>query len=411
MRVLIYGLNFWPEPTGVGRYTGELATWLAARGHQVRAVTTPPYYPWWRVSAGYSGWQYRSEVVEGVRVIRCPLWVPARATGFTRLLHLASFAVSSLPVILWQSFWRPDVVLVVEPTLLAAPQGWLAARLAGAAAWLHVQDFEVDAAFRLHLLTSRSLRRLAQALERWLMRRFDVVSTISERMLASLTAKGIAPERAVLFANWVDTGTIAPLSQPSPLRESEGIPSDAVVTLYAGNLGEKQGLEVLIEAARHLSHSARVVWVICGDGAARARLRRLADGLTNVRWLPVQPAERLNWLLNLADIHVLPQHGDAADLVMPSKLTGMLASGRPVVATAHAGTEIAAVVAGRGVVVPAGDAAALAEAVSRLAADPAERVRLGAAARRFAVASLDREAVLPRLEDCLVRVAKNGGSA
>ena len=104
MRILIHGVNFSPELTGIGKYSGEMAAWLAQRGHEVRVVTAPPYYPDWRVGEGYSGVAYRTEKWQGVLVYRCPLWVPARPGGLTRLMHLMSFAVASLPVRLRQVF-------------------------------------------------------------------------------------------------------------------------------------------------------------------------------------------------------------------------------------------------------------------------------------------------------------------
>lgn len=117
-------------------------------------------------------------------------------------------------------------------------------------------------------------------------------------------------------------------------------------------------------------------------------------GLRNCRFLELQPIGRLNELLNLADIHVLPQRADAADLVMPSKLTGMFASGRAVIAMASPGTELHDVVAPRGIVVPPGDAETLASSIDALAANAAERARLGQAGRKFAEAVLSRDAVL-----------------
>ena len=110
MKILLYGINFAPELTGIGKYTGEMAAWLAAQGHAVRVVTAPPYYPAWAVSAGHSGKRWVFEEWRGVRVWRCPLWVPPQPGGLKRLLHLASFALSSLPVMLRQVFWRADVV-------------------------------------------------------------------------------------------------------------------------------------------------------------------------------------------------------------------------------------------------------------------------------------------------------------
>lgn len=402
MKILIYGLNYTPELTGIGKYTGEMAASLAAQGHEVRVVTAPPYYPAWRVEAGYHAWAYRQELIDGVAVSRCPLWVPSHPGGAKRLIHLASFALSSLPVLVRQCFWRPDVVWVAAPAFFCAPGAWLAARLCGAKAWLHIQDYEVDAAFDLGLLKGQRLRRIVTALERWMLRRFDVVSTISGRMLGRARDKGVAEPRAVLFPNWVDVSSISPARRGEAIRSALQIPAAAVVALYSGNMGAKQGLELLAQAAA-LCHQgaldqAGVVFVLCGNGAGKADLMAQCAGLPNVRFMDLLPVEGLGELLGMADIHLLPQRADAADLVMPSKLTGMLASGRPVVATAAPGTELAAVVHGCGVVVAPGDAAAMARAVQDLAADAPRRSALGSAARAYAEMHLGKAAVLQGFE-------------
>jgi colanic acid biosynthesis glycosyl transferase WcaI len=405
MKILIYGINYAPELAGIGKYSGEMAEWLARRGNDVRVVTAPPYYPQWNVSEEYSAWRYRHEFLKGVDVWRCPLWVPGRPTGVTRILHLASFAVSSFPLMLAQVLWRPDVVIAVEPPLFCAPGAAVVARLAGSHAWLHVQDFEVDAAFELGILRSRRAQGFVRAVERWLLRGFDRISTISGRMLTGLEEKGVTDGRRVFFPNWVDTDRIFPVAVQNSFRHELRIGPREVVALYSGNMGQKQGLETLIEAARILAGTRPVRFVLCGRGAAYERLRREARGLPNVLWIALQPEERLNELLNLADIHLLPQREDAADLVMPSKLTGIMASGRPVVATAREGTEVWSVVRGRGVTVPPGDPHALASAIAELAGDPERRSRLGAEAREYAVNHLDKEKVLVAFAVELSRLA------
>jgi len=398
VKILLYGLNYAPEPTGIGKYTGEMAAFLAARGHQVRAVTAPPYYPHWRVTAGYSAWAYRREECQGVRVYRCPLWVPAHPSGLTRLLHLSSFALSSLPVILGQAFWRPDLLLCIAPAIASAPAGWLAARLGGSRAWLHIQDFELDAALRLGMLPAllRPLERLLLAAERILLKRFERISTISQRMLEHLWQKGIPPERTASLPNWVDTSLITPLPGPSPLRSAWGIPENQTVVLYSGNFGHKQGLETLVQAARLLQDEPGILFLLCGEGAARPLIEQHAQGLSNLRIQPLQPAEHLNDLLNLADIHALPQRGDTADLVMPSKLGGMLASGRPVIAAAAPGSELAGVVGPLGVIVPPEDPAALAEAIRSLRQQPDVRLALGQRGRQFVLEHWDNQIVLSK---------------
>lgn len=395
MKILLHGLNAKPELIGVGKYTGEMAEWLAAQGHAVRVVTAYPYYPQWRVADPYRGRWWMREWDNGVCVLRCPLYVPRRQGAAQRVLHLTSFALSSTPVVLWQALtWRPDVIVGVEPTLFAAPATLAAARLSGAAAWLHVQDFEIEAAFATGLVASPRLARLSVALESALLRRFDRVSAISPAMCAHAEEKGIAAARIALLPNWAATDTLYPLSGPSPMRAELGFAPDSVVALYAGNMSEKQGLETLVVAARELAGDVRVRFVFAGEGAARHRLETMAAGLGNVTFLPLQPAERLNDLLNLADIHLLPQRAGVADLVMPSKLLGMMSSGRPVVAGANTDSALGKVVAACGIVVAPEDGAAMAAAVCALAGDAARRAALGTAGRQRVVAEWSRDAVL-----------------
>ena len=396
MRLLIYGLNHAPEPTGIGKFTGEMAAWLASRGHEVRVVTAPPYYPAWRVGPGYSAWRWQREEIEGARVYRCPLYVPAQPSGTKRILHLASFALSSLPVALWQALvFRPQVLIAIAPALTSIPGARLAAALGGAAAWLHIQDFEIDAAFALGMVSGGPVRRFALGSESWLLRRFHRVSSITPAMVARLGEKGVAAARRRLFPNWVDTATIRPAG--SALRRELGLPPEAVVALYSGNMGEKQGVETLAEVARSLAGSP-VILLLAGAGAAEPRLRAATAGFPQVRWLPLQPVAKLNDLLNAADLHLLPQRADAADLVMPSKLAFMLASGKPVVAGAAPGTALARAIEGAGIAVPPGDPAAMAAAVLALAQDGGRRQLLGEAARARAVAEWDREAILAAFE-------------
>lgn len=398
MKILIYGINYAPELTGIGKYSAEMAESLVAMGHDVRVVCAPPYYPEWRVARGFSNWRYSRRMQAGVDVWRGPLWVPSTPGGAKRMVHLASFAVSSLPLVLCQVFWRPDAVVAVAPSLMNAPAAWLTARLARASAWLHVQDFEVDAAFDLGMLDGARLKRIALLFERFLMRRFDAVSTISRKMIERAASKGITPQKLFPFPNWVDVDHIFPLEKPSEMRSELDIPMSATVVLYSGNMGAKQGIEVLADAAAALADRQDIVFVFCGSGPTKKALMMQCEGLENCRFLPLQPVERLNTLLNLADIHVLPQRADAADLVMPSKLTGMLASGRAIVAMARAGTELHDVVAPRGVVVPPEQVEPLVDALIALAADPARRRRLGAAARTYATSTLSRFAVVSNFE-------------
>ena len=407
MRLLILGLNFAPELVGIGKFTSEMVDYLIARGHTVKVVTTPPYYPQWRVAEGYSAWSYRHENWCGAEVIRCPIWVPRKATGLKRLIYLSSFALSSFPVMLAQLSWKPDLVFCVAPSIFSAPVAVLAARMAGCKAWLHVQDFELDAALNLGMVKGfQGFLNAARFIEGSILWSFDRVSTISRRMLTRLHKKGVKPEKCILFPNWVDSCKIHPYdSANSSLRAELKLADNQLVVLYSGNMGCKQGIEILVDVARRLEYNPQIQLVLCGDGAARPGLEKCAQDLHNIHFLPLQPVDRLNELLSLGDIHVLPQRANAADLVMPSKLTGILACGRPVIATAVAGTELASVVGQVGVVVPPDDPDCLAEAILSLAADPEKRARLGRLGRTFVEDNWSSDhvldAFLAQLEDLL----------
>jgi colanic acid biosynthesis glycosyl transferase WcaI len=399
MRILIIGLNFFPELTGIGKYTGEMAAYLS-RSHQVCVVTTAPYYPYWKTQPGYQWWKYRHENWSGIDVYRCPLWVPHRPSGLKRLLHLFSFALSSFPVLPGQVVWQPDLVLCIAPAFFSAPFAWLTARLSGSKAWLHIQDFELEAATNLGMLPSdKFLTRWAIHIESWLLGRFDRVSTISNRMIESLENKGVHSNQTYLFPNWIDTNQIFPLPDcRKTLRRIFDLPEDKVIVLYSGNMGNKQGLEIVVDIACEIQGNDEIFFVFCGQGTARKDLETRAAELPNVKFISLQPAEKLNQLLNTADIHILPQRNDAADLVMPSKLLGMLASGNPVIATAHPETEIGTVVGQNGVLTPPGDQQALCQAILELAESPQRRSCLGQKGRAFVSANWSREHILTAFE-------------
>ena len=288
--------------------------------------------------------------------------------GVWRLLAPLSFALSSAPVALWQIIAkRPDVVLVVEPTLFVAPVALFAAKIVRARTVLHVQDLEIDAAFAVGHLNSAVLQKLALFFERRVLGAFDFIISISRQMCTKLEAKGVNSHRLSLVRNWVDLKKIVPMQGSNRFREELQLSDDTFVALYAGSIGAKQALDVLLDAAVQLKSETGIVFVIAGDGPAKAPLITKYGQLPNVRFLPVQPEERLCELLNLADLHVLPQARGAADLVLPSKLGGMLASGRAILVAAEPDTELHDFLKGIAVIVPVGNSARIAEEIRHLA--------------------------------------------
>lgn len=398
MRFLFLGLNFAPEHIGTAVYSTGLCEELVARGHDVSAIVAKPYYPQWQTWPQHRRTSWRSSRENGVKVLRCPTYIPANPTGVRRIVHYLSFALSSSVPLLWRAIKdRPDIVVLVAPSIVPGPVAWLASRLAGGTCWLHVQDFEVGAAFATGLIKSNGIgARLARRFERLVVSLFDRTSSISPEMCRRLEALGVPSPRVHQFRNWANTERVFPSTEPSPILNEWNITAKHVA-LYSGNLGNKQGLDILIEAARILSNRDDLVFVICGDGSYRVNLEAQGAGLPNVVFKPLQPIERLNDLLGMATVHLLPQKADAADHVLPSKLTNMLASGRPVVATAAPDTGLAREVQGCGIVTAPGDAVSFAAAIEKLIDSPTLHSAAAAAARNRAEQSWGREAIFDRL--------------
>jgi colanic acid biosynthesis glycosyl transferase WcaI len=342
MKILLYGLNYAPELTGIGKYSGEMCEWLAEKGHDVRVICAPPYYPEWQVGKPYKSWQYLTEQRNKVTVFRCPLFVPKRPKTLSRLLHLSSFGFSSLPVLFKQWPWKPDVVICIEPTFFCAPATLLFCKLRGTKSLLHIQDFELDAMLGLGLGKSGFIAKFAGRIERWFMRRFDAISTISYSMLQTAKDKTSQPEKVFYFPNWVDTNFLTPDADPDLFRNRWNITGSTRVVLYSGNMGKKQGLEIVLQAADQLKQVPDLLFLMIGQGAAQEDLVNQAKQLQldNLRFYPLQTYEDLPALMALADIHLVIQKKGAADAVLPSKLTTILAVGGECVITAESRTEL-----------------------------------------------------------------------
>lgn len=343
MKVLLYGINFYPELTGIGKYTGEMAVWLAENGHEVRVITAPPYYPEWQVHTGFSAFKYSTSDFKKVKVTRCPLYVPKSLSTLKRLLHLGSFAVSSFFSLLSNISWKPTVIICIEPTLLCVPGAKLLSSITRSKLLLHIQDYEIDAMLGLGMTTKLPLSNLARLFEQVCLKQVDLVSTISHSMMTRAYAKGISKNKVIQFPNWSEVDRFATVNDSAAdnFRNTLGIPNKKKIILYSGNLGEKQGLDIIIPVANALRNK-NYIFLIVGDGGGKAKLERLVDEhcLDNVIFRPLQNYDVLPALLKVASCHLVIQRKGVADAVLPSKLTNILAVGGNAVITAEENTEL-----------------------------------------------------------------------
>lgn len=414
LRILIVSLNFAPEETATGKYTGELASWLAARGHAVDAIAGLPHYPEWRVRDKYKGKGLWEESLDGVRVLRTPHPVPesGSVSAKKRILMELGFSFASLrwwiPILF--SRHRYDAVIAICPPLQTAVMPVIYSVIRRVPWILHVQDFQVDAALRLGMLRMGKLDRMLFRLENFFLRRATRVSSITPSMCRRAVEKGAKDSHTWHVPNWADITHITPGERDNTFRSELGVSPDDVLVMYAGAIATKQGLDVLIDAASTMKEDSRYHFVIVGNGSDRERLEARAYelGLPRLQFLDLQPRARLGEMLSAADIHLVIQKREAADLVMPSKLTNILASGRPSIATADSGTALWDVLedGGCGTCVPPEDVVALADAIRSLGDDAPARSRKGEQARRYAEANLEQAVILEAFEQQLTTLAR-----
>lgn len=341
MKLLVYGINYRPELTGIGKYSGEMVKWFVDNGLDVRVITAPPYYPAWKVASDYSGWKYTKEKHPEI-VYRCPLYVPNKPSTIKRLLHLSSFAFSSFFPLVMQARWKPDYIICVVPTLFYVPGALLLRKLTRAKVIIHIQDFEVDAMLGLGMAKKGVFATFAKKFEKWCLTSADKVSSISKTMLLNASDKGVPQSNLIFFPNWSELERFKNVKseQSVKLKEEFGIAEEQKVILYSGNIGEKQGLEIVISAAQKMTAN-NYVFLFVGQGGKEKLERMSAElDLKNVLFKPLQPYELLPALLNIADCHLVVQKKGAADAVLPSKLTNILAIGGNSVITAEESTEL-----------------------------------------------------------------------
>lgn len=331
-------MNYAPELTGIGKYSHEMATWLHKEIHaEICVVCSPPYYPEWKISSGYKN-VYQKKIEENITLFRCPIYIPKKITGVTRMLHLASYAISSSIPCIYLAKWKPDLILCVAPNTLGSIIPLLIGKIIRAKTWIHIQDLEIDAAQKLGIIKNKFLIKVLYKIEKAIYNSFEKVTTISEGMKKQLISKGVEQEKVSLMPNWANLKEIYPIEKNHPsivnYVNQLNLPEGAKIALYSGSISEKQGLDSLILSARHLPPSELVI-LICGNGPNLEKLKQLAGCNKNIRFIDLVPKNELNLLLNTADVHLLIQKNEIDNQVMPSKLANMIAVGGPILATVN----------------------------------------------------------------------------
>lgn len=407
MRILIFGIHYYPDLTGIGKYSSEMAAWLASKGNDVHFVTAKPFYPQWKVEPHYKKRWWIKEIIDEVNVVRCPLYVPDNPVASKKIIHEFTFLISIFPVWVKLLFQKKfDVVISINPPFHLSVYPLAYKYLKGVKMISHVQDLQVDVVNDLGMIKNKSLVGFMFWLEKQFFQKSDLVSTISTGMERKINGKGISKDKQVIFPNWVDVEFIRPLPKSISLRERFGLNYTDKIVMYSGNLGEKQGLEMIILAAKRLQHQKEIKFLIVGNGGAKSRLIELVkdENLNNIVFLPLQPYNDLPLLLATPDIHLILQKKEASDLVMPSKLTGILASGGCALVTALPGTTLYEMIHkyDMGILV---DPENLQDFVDKIsAALSSDNSEIKRNARNYAESFLEKSSILKNIEERLNRL-------
>lgn len=397
MRVLAICPHFRPDTAPTGRVMSRLTDELLTLGVDVDIVTTLPWYREHRVEDEWRGALVRREVHGALRITRFHPFPARKQNLAARALGFAAFTAEAAAWAVVRG-GRPDVVFAMSPPLTLGVAGWMAARRWGAPLVFNIQDIFPDAAVASGAITDPRVVRALSALELATYRRSDAVTVLSEDLAVNVRAKlgrpeGIGrrgrparPDRPLVevIPNFADVTAITPGRRDTAYRREHDL-GDRTVVMYAGNVGWSQPLGLVIDAARRHRHDDTVVFVINGNGGARAELEHEAAGLPNLRFVDFQPQARLAEVLASADLHLVLLRSGLASASVPSKLYSILAAGRPVLASVDPRTEVERVLddSGGGVAVDSAHPMAFHDALDTLLADRGALQVMGDLGRDF----------------------------
>ncbi len=393
--VSILSLNYPPEPTGIAPYTGALAVGLTKLGHHVTAHVAHPHYPEWTMREGYGQWT-RVDDLDNVKVMRRLHYVPRSPRGIRRLASELSFGVR-LVAARWA---RPQVIIAVSPSLFCTAMAALRLRVTASRPPLIVWVQDI---YTLGLSETAEGNRLVRAITRWVesrtLRAADRVVVIHQSFANFVTQElGVAGSRVVVVRNWTH---LAKSEQTDALvaKAALGWPENVTLAVHTGNMGVKQGLENIVDAARAADErDTPVHFMLVGEGGERRWLEERARGISRLTFVDPLGDEEYRLALAAADVLVVNEKPGVSAMAVPSKLTSYFGAGRPVVAAADlcgiTASEIAA--ASAGVIVPAGNPDALLNAVLKVIADPEAAAQLGRNGRCYRDSVLDQDAAIER---------------
>ncbi len=403
MRIVILTQWYPPEPVMLLQ---ELAQSLQARGHEVTVLTGFPNYPSGQLYPGYSLRLRQQETLAGVPVVRVPLYPEHSKSGARRALNYLSFALSAALVGLWNAP-RPDVMFVYHPPLTVGLPAYVLSRLWRVPFVYQIQDMWPETLSATGMLDNERLLGWIGRFAKWVYATAAAILVISPGFFRNLVDKGVPPEKIRIISNWVDPEAYYRAAPEPQLAQGLGLAGRFNV-MFAGNMGEAQGLETVIEAARLLEDDPQVQFVMVGDGIALPGLQQLAQErhVTNVRFLGRYPAQEMPRLYALADallVHL--RNNSLFRITIPHKTLAYLGSGKPILAAVAGDVADLVVSIGAGIACVPENPSALAASVRFLQTlSDSDRQAMGERGVLAARSRYSREVLVDEIESVLDRV-------
>ena len=401
MNIIFNALNFSPEIVGNAKYTSELVFWLAKYVDKVIVITTNPYYPDWKCSSN----RYKKEVKKNIIIYRCPIYIPKRVNGITKIFHYLSFLLTSLPVGVISTKYKPDLIFTICPTIFSIPTTILLGFISRLAfkkkplKWIHYQDLEIEAAFDLNILNGFYLKKFVLYIEKILLDKFDFISTISFGMMDKIQYKFGKSKNLFFLPNFIETKKYKisfKNKKENPFFNKLNLNMNQSVIMYSGTLNEKLSYETLINSIYSLKENKNIVWIISGEGPLKKYLLSKLGNFDNVKFLPFQAKEKLPIWLNIADIHLIPQKISVSNLVLPSKLLGILSSSKPVIGIAKKNSDLDDILNNVGISINSEDHELLTNSIIKLINNKQLRNQLGKKGFKYVERFYEKETVLKK---------------
>jgi colanic acid biosynthesis glycosyl transferase WcaI len=351
MKILVISLYFHPDHTGIANYANGFAMSAQGQGHEVEVITGFSFYPNWKKRKQDRLTFFHTEKFNSIKIFRSYLYVPSKPNTIKRVIQEISFLVFATFGLIRVK--KPDIIVCFTTPILLGFWSSLVSRIFRSKVVINVQDFQLEAALSLGMSKKSRITGILENIEKASYKRAHLVSSITKSMCEILIQKkGVAPKKVFLWPNWINSNEYDFTNVKKGLfRERYNIEKDATIVCYAGNIGLKQGLEVLIEMAGRIKLERKIIFLIAGNGAALKSLQLLSEEmeLNNILFLPLLSSSEYRQLLNDIDIFVLPQKKTDFDVYFPSKLLGILACEVPLMLLADINSELYKTVESRGV--------------------------------------------------------------